>query len=184
MKAHKYMTFQEVAELTHCSIDDVRRWAAEDLILPVSVITEDGITSPMSLSPFGLKRVMTRISEAGAVTDAATGQIIGHLRVKFADLVEVLKVLAVQEQPSGGWEAQASPKEQRAKWLEMLTAEQNARGRGALQRLADKLKIDRSALGKKIKLAKQEKDQAHESPAKARAPGPWGLWPDPKSKKA
>lgn len=51
-----------------------------------------------------------------------------------------------------------TPKEERAKLLEMLEKEEEIQVRGSLNRLATRLQTDRSNLGKKIKKAREERD--------------------------
>lgn len=51
------------------------------------------------------------------------------------------------------------PKERRARWLSMFEAEQGRKKRGALQRLADSVGVDRSKMGSDIAKARAEREQ-------------------------
>ena len=55
-------------------------------------------------------------------------------------------------------EVKETPRERRARWLDMLEAEEKREKRGALQRVADREGVDRSNMGKDIAKARAERD--------------------------
>lgn len=54
---------------------------------------------------------------------------------------------------------QETPAERRARWLEMFEAEAKIQKRGALQRLAERERADRSNMGKALAKARNERDK-------------------------